>query len=78
MPFDGARADEQVVGDLAVGVSVLGQSGDPSLLACEFDAGADRTVACRFPCRQNFPLGAFGEAVGLKVREAERSSLWLS
>jgi hypothetical protein len=58
-----AGADEQLGGDLLVGVPVLGQLGDPGLLGGEVSKGFYRALAHGFPGGQQLVAGALGEAI---------------
>ena len=64
MPFDGAGADEQFRGDLAVAASVSGQPDDVLLLRSELAVGVDLAFADLLAGGEEFPARALGEGVG--------------
>jgi len=69
VPLDGARANEQLGGDLLVCLPVPGQPGDLGLLADEVGEGLDGALAHGFPGGRKLAAGALGEAVGADAAE---------
>jgi hypothetical protein len=63
VPFDGARADEQLGADLRVRVAVTGESADLGLLCGEFVERLDCAFARGFAGGQELARGALGERV---------------
>jgi len=61
VPFDRARADEQLGTDLRITVPVNGQPGDLGLLGGELVHRLDRAPAYHFTGRHQLPPGAFSE-----------------
>src|SRR5689334_12869893 len=62
VPLDGAGADEQLGGDLLVGLPVPGQPGDLDFLGREVGEGLGRALAHGFPGGQQLAAGPFREA----------------
>ena len=63
VPLDGMGADEQLGGDLLVGVPVPGELGDLGLPGGEVGEGLHGALAHGFPGGQQLAAGAFGEPV---------------
>src|SRR6185437_14721875 len=61
VPFDRARADEQMGADLRVGQAVAGEPGDLLLLRRELAARLGTALAYLFTRRQQLAAGALGE-----------------
>jgi hypothetical protein len=62
--FDGARAHEQLGGDVGVGQAVAGQPGDLGLPGGEPAGGVGGALADPLAGGQQLPRGSFGEPVG--------------
>jgi hypothetical protein len=64
VPFDGARADEQLRTDLRVRPAESSEPGDLGLLRCELLAGVGSTCPCRYAGGEQLPAGPLAESLG--------------
>src|SRR6059058_2500985 len=67
MPFDGARADEQLGADLGVRQSLTGEPGDLGLLCREDLTCLDRPWTHRLAGGLEFAAGPLGESLGTET-----------
>src|ERR1700754_5305291 len=64
VPFDGARADEQLRADLRVRPAESGEAGDLGLLSCELLTSVGSTCPRRFAGGGQLPASPLAESLG--------------
>jgi hypothetical protein len=74
VPFDGARADEQLGADLRIRAAVAGEAGDLGLLCGELVERLDGAFASGFAGGQELARGALGERTVPGVSDRRRRS----